>query len=413
MSAPNLPAAARGALRALVLATMVAACGGGGGSAGGPAAPVAQTITLSKSGNGELLPGAAAVSLTATPDVAGTVSWSVDAGPGTLSAASGATVSYTPPAVAVGAPTSVVITAKAGNASQSTTLTLYPDPGAPGLSLVAGDAYTEYDTWNPWTIAEQDGQGAAATFGRPALISADAGGNLYVIDYAVLAIEPHSAGGPGHLVLRKVSPAGAVTTLVHDSSEIAAPNSMAIDKAGNLYVASRPLYDNRNRYNIGGDIRKVTPAGSVSVFAGSSGSSDYNVSRDGTGAAAAFTGPSLAGIDGDGNLYVQDVDESAAGKVTLRKITPQAVVTTISSLPAGLDRAPDGYAYATDSEQATVFRVAADNTRSVLAGVAGRQGTVLGPLPGGLLHPRAVVRTGPASVAVISGSGIVKVVLPH
>jgi hypothetical protein len=411
MSVTNLPAAARGALRALALAlaTMLAACGGGGGSAGGPAAPAAQTITLSKSGNGELLPGAAAVSLTATPDVAGTVRWSVDAGPGTLSAASGATVSYTPPAAAVSAPTSVVITAKAGNASQSTTLTLYPDPGAPGVWLVAGDVYHDGLSAAPFTIIEKDGQGAAAIFGRPRVLAADNSGNLYVIDYAAGFYDTHSSGTI-ELILRKVTPAGDVTTLAHDTSEAAQPNSMVVDKAGNIYIASQKLDDTRSPRALGGDIRKVTPGGAVSMLAGSITSVGV---RDGSGAAASFVGASLAGIDADGNLYVNDRDASFNNQLTLRKVTPQGVVTTIASLPAGLAQAPDGYTYAADSSQALLYRTAADGTRSTLAGVAGQQGTVLGTLPGGLQYPMSAVRTGPASVAVISGSGIVKVVLPH
>jgi hypothetical protein len=407
MSVSNLPTAARGALCALALATMVAACGGGG-SAGGPAAPVAQTITLSKSGSGELLPGTA-VSLTATPDVAGTVSWSVDAGPGTLSAASGATVSYTPPAAAVSAPTSVVITAKAGNASQSTTLTLYPDPGAPGVWLVAGDVYHDGLSADPFTIIEKDGQGAAAIFGRPRVLAADNSGNLYVIDYAAGFYDTHSSGTI-ELILRKVTPAGNVTTLAHDTSEAAQPNSMVVDKAGNIYIASQKLDDTRSPHALGGDIRKVTPGGAVSVLAGSITSVGV---RDGSGAAASFVGASLAGIDADGNLYVNDRDASFNNQLTLRKVTPQGVVTTIASLPAGLAQAPDGYTYAADFSQALLYRTAADGTRSTLAGVAGQQGTVLGALPGGLQYPMSAVRTGPASVAVISGSGIVKVVLPH
>ncbi|MES2161876.1 MAG: hypothetical protein V4476_12035 [Pseudomonadota bacterium] len=402
----NLPAGARSVLGALALAAAVSACGGGGN--GGAVTPVVRTIALSKSGSGELLPGGA-VSLTATPDVASTVSWSVDSGPGTLSAANGATVSYTPPTAAVAAPTSVVVTARAGDTSQSMTLTLYPDPGAPGLSLVAGNVNDDGLSWNPQTIVEKDGLGTAAIFGRPRVLGGDSAGNLYVIDYATVIYDLHSSGAV-ELVLRKVSPGGAVSTLVHDTSETAQPNSMAVDKAGNIYIASQPLDDSRGPRALGGDIRKVTPGGAISVFAGNVAS---NVSRDGSGTAAGFTGPALAGIDGDGNLYVNDADGSAAGKITLRKVTPQGVVSTISALPAGLGQAPDGYTYGVDTNQAIAFRIAADGSRSVLAGVAGKQGTVLGALPGGLLYPRGVVRTGPASLAVLSGSGIVKVVLAH
>jgi sugar lactone lactonase YvrE len=397
---------------ATLAALLLAGCGGGGGTTAAPApSPMAKSITLGKLATSEVLAGGASVGLSATPDVASTVNWTLTSGPGSLSASSGASIGYLPPASGVANPVNVVITAKAGDASQSLQLTVYPDPGTAGVTLLAGDANTDYDRWNPWVITEKDGQGASAVFGRPTLMAADSAGNLYVVDYATLAVDTHMAG-PSELVLRKVSAGGTVTTLARDTTEIATPNSIVVDQAGNIYVASRPLVNSRvGASNVGGDIRKVAPDGKVTVFAGSINSTAP--ARDGTGTAASFTGPTLAGIDGDGNLYVKDVDDSAMGKLALRKITPQAVVSTIAALPAGLGQAPDGSTYGVDSEQATVFRTAADGTKTILAGIPGKQGTVLGALPGGLLHPRAVVRTGPASLAVLSGSGIVKVVLPH
>lgn len=397
---------------ATLLAAILAGCGGSGGStpAATPApAPVAQTIVLSKLASSEVLAGSASLNLTATPDAASTVTWTLDAGPGTLTASTGATIGYTPPAAGVTAPVNVVITAKAGNASQSLQLTLYPNPGTTGVALLAGDVNTDY-LYNPTVIAEKDGQGASAVFGRPTVMAGDGSGNLYVIDYATLAVTTQYSG-PSELVLRKVSAGGAVTTVARDTTETGTPNSLVVDKAGNIYVATRPLTTSTSFFTTGGDIRKITPDGKVTAFAGSLRSTAPGL--DGTGTAASFTGPALAGIDADGNLYVKDVDDSAAGKLTLRKVTPQAVVSTIAALPAGLGQAPDGYTYGVDSEQATVFRTAADGTKTVLAGMPGKQGTVLGALPGGLLHPRAVVRTGPASLAVLSGSGVVSVVLPH
>jgi hypothetical protein len=89
------------------------------------------------------------------------------------------------------------------------------------------------------------------------------------------------------------------------------PSGVAVDKAGNVFVA-----DTRNNA-----IRKITPAGVVSTFAGTAGSSG---SADGTGAAARFKGPSGVAVDGSGNVFVADT-----GNSTIRKISTSGVVTTI------------------------------------------------------------------------------------
>jgi len=67
------------------------------------------------------------------------------------------------------------------------------------------------------------------------------------------------------------------------------PNGVAIDGSGNLYVADT---DNDT-------IRKVTPAGVVTTFAGNAGNSG---SADGAGSAAQFNSPYGVAVDGSGNV---------------------------------------------------------------------------------------------------------------
>ncbi len=69
-------------------------------------------------------------------------------------------------------------------------------------------------------------------------------------------------------------------------------------------------------------IRKVTSAGVVSTLAGLAGSSG---SVDGTGNAARFNLPSGVAVDATGNVYVADTFNH-----TIRKITPNGLVTTIA-----------------------------------------------------------------------------------
>ena len=155
-----------------------------------------------------------------------------------------------------------------------------------------------------------DGVGSAARFYFPAGMAVDGAMNLYVADQA-------------NYTIRKITPAGLVTTLAGspgnygsaDGTGTAArfgifgvygtggPYGVAVDSAGNVYVA-----DTSNN-----TIRKVTPAGSVTTLAGSPG--QYG-SVDGFGGAARFAYPSGVAVDKAGNLYVADTYKSRITKGT-------------------------------------------------------------------------------------------------
>ena len=159
-----------------------------------------------------------------------------------------------------------------------------------------------------------DGTGAAARFNTPLGVATDTAGNVYVADTY-------------NSTIRKITSAGVVTTLAgtvgmtgsSDGTGSAAsfnyPTGVTVDVAGNVYVA-----DTRNDI-----IRKITPAGAVTTLAGMAG---MNGSSDGTGAAARFDSPSGVAVDGGGNVYVADT-----GNDTIRKITSAGVVTTVVGRP--------------------------------------------------------------------------------
>jgi hypothetical protein len=154
-----------------------------------------------------------------------------------------------------------------------------------------------------------DGTGGSASFTGPLGIAVGPDGNLFVTDQA-------------NKTVRKITPEGVVTTFagsVDNYGEAAdgtgpaarftsALDGIAVDKDGNVYVADYCA------------IRKITPAGVVTTFAGSILSSGY---VDGTGTDARFRGPSGLAVDNAGNIYVADA-------YTVRKITPDAVVTTLA-----------------------------------------------------------------------------------
>lgn len=125
------------------------------------------------------------------------------------------------------------------------------------------------------------------------------------------------------------------------------------DDSGNLYVADR----NSNL------IRKITPAGTVTTLAGWTGAGDSRGYLDGTGTAAKFHFPEGIALAPDGNLYVADTYNHR-----IRKVTPEGVVTTFAGsteataegaaigpiaeakfkIPTTLAFGPDGHLYVSD-----------------------------------------------------------------
>jgi sugar lactone lactonase YvrE len=134
-----------------------------------------------------------------------------------------------------------------------------------------------------------DGTGTAASFNWPQGIAIDASGNLYVAD-------------SDNCTIRKVTSEGAVTTLAGtagtygyaDGTGTAAlfdwPEGIAVDASGNIYVA-----DNGNSL-----IRKITPAGVVTTIIGAPGNATASTGL----LPASIYAPQYVAVDSTGNLYI-------------------------------------------------------------------------------------------------------------
>jgi hypothetical protein len=409
--APPVPAKLRRSAAATAL-LILSACGGSGGGGGGAPAttpsnvdsltlivPVSQTLA----GGKPILLGAGTAS--GTP-----VSWQLGPGsPGGLSTGNGASVNYLPPA-SVNANTQVTINVTAGGISKTLTLTVFPDPGPAALSLVAGAAGGSAPT-------PVDGKGAAARFENPRVMGAAPDGTIYVADFVLSGVLTED-----HFSLRKISPAGDVTTLSRQID--LSPNYynnvawIASDRAGALYVAENGNYSIGNANPAGGAIYKLGADGNLTLFTGVV-SHDALVGealqQDGSGAGAHFYQPALIGFDAENNLYVKDSPRNVALARPYRKITPQGVVTTIDAPPAGVGTAADGNPdnYSTDIGAHVVYRSSAAGDKAVVAGVAGQPGNQLGPLPGRLSAPYGLIPLGPYSFALLSDTRLLKLVVPR
>jgi hypothetical protein len=257
---------------------------------------------------------------------------------------------------------------------------------------------------NPAVIDHTDGTGGNARFFNPTSVAVDSAGNIYVAD------------GGDHTI-RKVTSGGVVTTLAGSSGQAGSsdgsgsgahflyPYAVAVDASGNVYVA-----DSGNN-----NIRKVTAGGSVSTLAGAAG---FAGSADGSGTAALFNMPQGIAVDALGNVYVADTNNS-----TIRKVTTTGVVSTLAGVPGqtggsdgtggsarfynpfGLAVDTAGNIYVADYDNDTVRKVTATGVVSTLAGSAGASGSVDGQGGGARFnHPAAVAVDGAGNVYVIDTS---------
>jgi sugar lactone lactonase YvrE len=220
-----------------------------------------------------------------------------------------------------------------------------------------------------------NGAGASALFASPQAVAVDSAGNVYVAD-------------TGNNVIRLITPAGVSSTLagtpgVCGSADGTGPGAsfdhpagLALDGAGNLYVSD---YGSSL-------IRKVTPAGQVTTLAGIPG---VTGSANGPGASATFWHPLGLVVDSSTNLYVADY-----GNHLVRKITPDNSVSTLAGVAGvpgsanGIDgqfNQPEavavdsaGYVYVADTGNAAIRRIASDGSITTLAGSPGTLGNLDG-----------------------------------
>jgi len=372
-------------LAVTVLSLLVVACsGGGGGSGGGSSTADVIQISDSPRSTSAAVGAAAAFTVTAAGAAPLAYQWYRNG-----HAIAGATaVTYSVEQVSAwhdGDQYQVRVNNGANLAGvMSVAATLAVNP-APGIDLVAGKL------GGPGNL---DGNGAQARFFNERSIAVDPAGVIYLdggvrkitpagvvstASQGVADFDPMAFDTQGNFfrardnTIWKTTPAGVQTVLaggdgVGTQAQFAA-DGLATDAAGNVYVADRQM----------NTIFKVTPSGMVTTLAGAG----IAGASDGVGSAAQFFGPHSLTTDPAGNVYVGD-----DGNATVRKISPSGVVTTFAGKPGEIgstdgigSAARFGHIYSITSDAAgnlyvtaegycTIRKITPDATVSTLAGTA-------------------------------------------
>jgi uncharacterized protein (TIGR03437 family) len=161
-----------------------------------------------------------------------------------------------------------------------------------------------------------DGGPATQAAVSPVAVAVDASGNLYISDIPIR--------GPR---VRKVNTQGIITTIAGTgisgysgdggpatSAQVSDPMGIAVDSAGNVYLA--------DRYNA--RIRKISTSGIITTVAGG-GRPASGIGDGGPAVNATLLGPYGVAVDPAGNLFISDL-----GNVRIRKVATNGVISTIA-----------------------------------------------------------------------------------
>ncbi len=165
-------------------------------------------------------------------------------------------------------------------------------------------------------MAGFNGDGIPATSAKlnhPCDVAFDHSGNIYIADYS-------------NFLIRKISGSGIISTYVGTGTSGSAGDggpataaqihfayAMIFDPSDNLYFAD--AFNNK--------IRKVTPSGMISTYAGT-GSPGYS-GDGGSATAAQLSNPAGVALDAAGNLYIADDYNNR-----IRKVTASGTITSVT-----------------------------------------------------------------------------------
>jgi sugar lactone lactonase YvrE len=230
------------------------------------------------------------------------------------------------------------------------------------IRTVAGNGYSNY--------SGDGGLATSAALGQSNGVAVDAAGNLFIADTQ-------------NFCIRKVTPDGIIGTIAGNgikgfggdgglaaNAQFNSPTGMAVDAAGNLFITDT---DNHR-------IWKLTPAGIIRTVAGN-GIGDFN-GDGGQATAAELWYPASVAVDAAGNLFIADKNN-----FRIRKVTPDGIISTVAGngtlgysgdggpataaqlrYPQGVAVDASGSLYIADEDNCYVRKVTPDGVIRTIAG---------------------------------------------
>ena len=163
------------------------------------------------------------------------------------------------------------------------------------------------------------GPATSAKLWEPSAVALDAAGNLYIADMTNVRV-------------RKVDTSGVITTVAGNgtvghtgdggaatAASLSGPTALAFDSTGNLYIADSSCCT--------GWVRKVNTSGIITTVAGNGAAAGCSASGSGDGGpatAAPLDAPDGLAVDGAGNLYIADMCS------TIRKVNASGIISTVA-----------------------------------------------------------------------------------
>lgn len=315
------------------------------------------------------------------------------------------------------------------------------------ISIVAGDA----------TLSGSDnGTGTAARFNEPSGIAIDAAGNLYVADYR-------------NALIRKITPAGVVTTLVGQvnsagpvdgtaaNARFTWPLALTINSSGTLFVLDdlriRSI-DTAGRVSTIGTIPVGTNVDSRSmghvvprgIAVDANGNlfvtNGHGTRRIGSNGTTMLEGVAVVNdlwgtrvspargiaVDGAGSAYLWDLEKEVSkwtpnggfglGNMVALAGAPDTSGTADGTgvaarfeLVAAMTVDPQGNIYAADGKR--IRKITPAGVVTTIAGAVGSETLRPGPLPGSLATLRGITTDGKGNLYATSGNAIIKIQIPN
>jgi len=161
------------------------------------------------------------------------------------------------------------------------------------------------------------GPALSAQFNTPIRVLVDSAGDIYLTDLGNSSIRIVYANGTVSSITGNGSPGYSGDGGTAIGAQLASPHDIALDSSNNLYIA-----------DTGNSRIRIVKNGRISTFAGSTrGVQGGSLGDGGPASSALFIEPTGVAVDKSGNVYIADI-----GNATVRKVTPGGTISTFAGV---------------------------------------------------------------------------------